>query len=298
MANITGTAGNDNLFGTEADDLIEGGGGNDLLVGAGGNDNLRGGTGNDTLLDAVGTNVFEGGPGNDTMIGQAALDTAVFTGPVASYSFVDKGSQITVSGPDGADTLTGIEQLSFANLTFSIADRSDFNPLYYLQQNPDVAAAAIDPLAHYLGAGWAEGRDPRADVDLAAINGLEYIASYGDLIAMLGVDKATGYRHFATQGLFEDRTVSFDGFEYIASYPDLIAVFHGQVAANPVPDIGASHYIAAGYAEQRAADLFDAEQYLINYVDLQVAFGTNLEAATIHYITAGYFEGRTDDVPA
>ena len=31
-----------------------------------------------------------------------------------------------------------------------------------------------------------------------------------------------------------------------------------------------------------------------NYVDLQAAFGTNTEAATLHYITNGYFEGRTD----
>jgi hypothetical protein len=32
------------------------------------------------------------------------------------------------------------------------------------------------------------------------------------------------------------------------------------MAANPESDIGASHYIAAGYAEHRAPDLFDAAQ--------------------------------------
>jgi hypothetical protein len=294
MADITGTAGNDNLIGTEADDLIQGGGGNDLLVGGGGNDRLLGGSGNDTLSDAVGTNVFEGGLGDDTLVGLGPLDTAAFSGAVAAYSFAENGTQVTVTGPDGTDKLTGIEQLSFADLTFSIADRSDFNPLYYLQQNRDVAAAAVDPLAHYLAAGWAERRDPNASVDLAGIDGLEYIASYGDLIAVLGPNKGAGYQHFATQGLFEDRTVSFDGLEYIASYADLIGAFHGLVAANPVPDVGAIHFIAAGYAEQRATDLFDAENYLARDVDLQLAFGDNLEAATIHYITAGFFEGRTD----
>jgi hypothetical protein len=66
------------------------------------------------------------------------------------------------------------------------------------------------------------------------------------------------------------------------------------VAANPDPDIGANHYIVAGYLEHRAPDLFDAAQYLANFADLQAAFGGNTEAATLHYITNGYFEGRTD----
>jgi len=71
--------------------------------------------------------------------------------------------------------------------------------------------------------------------------------------------------------------------------------FHAQVAASAYPEnIGATHYIGNGYAEHRSADLFDAAQYLANYADLQAAFGTNTEAATLHYITAGYFEGRTD----
>ena len=87
--------------------------------------------------------------------------------------------------------------------------------------------------------------------------------------------------------------MTFDGLEYIASYGDLINAYHAQVAANP-SDIGANHYILAGYAEHRATDLFNPAQYLANYADLQAAFGTNAEAATIHYITNGSFEGRTD----
>jgi hypothetical protein len=66
------------------------------------------------------------------------------------------------------------------------------------------------------------------------------------------------------------------------------------VAADPAPDVGANHYIGNGYAEGRAAALFDPAQYLTNYADLPAAFGTDTEAATVHFITAGYFEGRTD----
>lgn len=35
-----------------------------------------------------------------------------------------------------------------------------FDEGWYLSQNPDVAAAGIDPVRHYLESGAAEGRDP------------------------------------------------------------------------------------------------------------------------------------------
>src|SRR5579859_6177663 len=34
---------------------------------------------------------------------------------------------------------------------------------WYLAQYPDVAAAGMDPVVHYLEHGWREGRDPRPD---------------------------------------------------------------------------------------------------------------------------------------
>lgn len=226
MAHIVGTPSDDTLNGTAADDLIEGLEGNDILLGGGGNDALRGGAGNDQLYVAAGgNNVLEGGPGDDSLVGQDGFDTAIFSAAVASYHFADSPfviGAVTVTGPDGADALVDIDQLNFANLSFSIADRSHFDPLYYLEHNPDVAAAAVDPLNHYRNVGWTEGRDPSADVHLASVNGLEYIASYGDLIGALGANKPAGYKHFATTGLFEGRTISFDGLEYIASYGDLI----------------------------------------------------------------------------
>ena len=35
-----------------------------------------------------------------------------------------------------------------------------FDPSYYLKTNPDVAAAGVNPLMHFLKQGWTEGRDP------------------------------------------------------------------------------------------------------------------------------------------
>lgn len=43
-----------------------------------------------------------------------------------------------------------------------------FDGAWYLLQNPDVAAAGIDPLVHYLHAGASEGRSPHPSFDVAS----------------------------------------------------------------------------------------------------------------------------------
>ena len=56
------------------------------------------------------------------------------------------------------------------------------------------------------------------------------------------------------------------------------------------------HFVQYGFAEGRARDAFDAAQYLANYGDLQAAYGSNQDAATLHFIQYGFFEGRHDNV--
>ena len=103
-----------------------------------------------------------------------------------------------------------------------------------------------------------------------------------------------GAGHYIQFGRFEGRHTTFDGLEYIASYGDLVSAFHGEMATDPDPDVRALHYVDNGYAEHRTTNLFQPAQYLANYADLQAAFHGDLHAATLHYITNGYFEGRTD----
>ena len=38
-----------------------------------------------------------------------------------------------------------------------------FDEVFYLEQNPDVAEAGIDPVEHYCMQGWIEGRDPHPE---------------------------------------------------------------------------------------------------------------------------------------
>lgn len=116
---LKGTANADYLDGNNLNnsssndaDTLEGRGGNDLLFGRGGNDVLDGGTGDDNLV---------GGVGDDTLTGGDGTDTATFSGAAGLYSVTgtkDGGRYIAftgVSGPDGTDTLSGIEILSFGN---------------------------------------------------------------------------------------------------------------------------------------------------------------------------------------
>ncbi|MCW5607441.1 MAG: hypothetical protein KIT26_05180, partial [Nitrosomonas sp.] len=94
---LTGTAGNDTMYGFATDDTIDGLGGNDTINGGDGNDTLSGGSGNDylqggsgndllyggdgtdTIYGGTGDDILDGGAGNnDTLIGDAGNDTYLF----------------------------------------------------------------------------------------------------------------------------------------------------------------------------------------------------------------------------
>jgi len=110
-------AGGSTIYGEDGDDQLYGGKRNDFLYGGNGNDYLEGGTGND---------VIDGGSGQDK---------AGFSGNYASYVIVDNGAgNLTVTGPDGVDTLTGVEQLAFSDRVYNVSGgstsgstRSDFD---------------------------------------------------------------------------------------------------------------------------------------------------------------------------
>ncbi len=115
------TAQNTGAYGTMTVTNIEnltGGSGNDVLTGDGNANIISAGAGNDTLT---------GGGGNDTLDGGAGTDTAVFTGAHSDYSFtLNADGTVTVTdlrpgSPDGTDTLSNFEQLTFSDGTFALA---------------------------------------------------------------------------------------------------------------------------------------------------------------------------------
>jgi Ca2+-binding RTX toxin-like protein len=100
----------ENLYGSPLGDTLTGDGGSNSILGNGGNDVLNGGGGADYLM---------GGAGNDTIDGGAGVDTAAFSGALASYSIVNNSGTLTISGPDGTDTVTNVEYLAFSDQTIA-----------------------------------------------------------------------------------------------------------------------------------------------------------------------------------
>ena len=85
-------------------------GGSDKYVGV---NSVIGSAFNDTLIGDSQNNFFVGGAGNDTLVGGPGADTAEFAGVSSAYLSTKAGATTTVTGPDGIDTLTGIERLRF-----------------------------------------------------------------------------------------------------------------------------------------------------------------------------------------
>jgi hypothetical protein len=108
-------------------------------------------------------------------------------------------------------------------------------------------------------------------------DGLDYIASYGDLIKALGANEQAGAEHFIDNGFKEGRTTTFDGLDYIANYTDLMKAF----GANN--DEGAAHYITNGHSEGRSTT-FSVAAYESSHPDLP-KFSSN-DAFLTAYINA------------
>ena len=82
---------------------------------------------------------------------------------------------------------------------------------------------------------------------VAAIDGLQYIASHPDLILAFGANAAAGQQHYLNFGKSEGRVHDdFNETQYLANYADLQAAFGSDTSAATI------HYIQNGFAEGRS----------------------------------------------
>lgn len=143
---------------------------------------------------------------------------------------------------------------------------------WYLSQNPDVAAAGVDPITHFTLFGWKEGRDPNPLFDTDW-----YQANYQD-IAAAGINP---FEHYMLHGWREGRDPNslFDSDWYLAQNPDVAAADF-----NPL-----THYMHYGWKEGRDPSAgFDTTHYLETHPDVALAGMNPLD----HYLHWGVFEGR------
>ena len=234
----------------------------------------------DTATQAPQTFGFNGwwgaGPHTITITGTNVTDA---TGP-ESHDIVVAGVTLdTASAPAQHDLLAWNP---VDTLTLAGDNRlPDFDAAYYLAHNPDVAAAGVDPLAHYLAYGWKEGRNPDAWFDD------RYYLEHNPDVAAAGVNPLQHYEAF---GWKEGRNPDawFDNNRYEAANPNAAAsqwdplltfINNGDTPAQ----------IASQVAyEQPEAALFDAAYYLLHNPDVAAAHVDPL----VHYEQFGWHEGR------
>lgn len=102
---IFGTEGNDNIRGTNKNDLIYGFEGNDKISSSNGHDCVVGGPGNDNINNSNGNDVLFGNDGDDTLNGSNGNDS-IFGGIGDDKLYGSNGNDI-IEGEDGADFIDG-----------------------------------------------------------------------------------------------------------------------------------------------------------------------------------------------
>ena len=97
--------------------------------------------------------------------------------------------------------------------------RSLFNDEQYLAENPDVAAAGIDPFQHYVTSGFTEGRSIGDNFDP------DYYLTRNPDVAAAGIDPL---EHYVTSG-FEEGRLAKNNFS--------IEILYGSGAENFTPEM-------------------------------------------------------------
>jgi GT2 family glycosyltransferase/glycosyltransferase involved in cell wall biosynthesis len=124
---------------------------------------------------------------------------------------------------------------------FAQAFAGFFDGAWYLKRYPDIAAAGLDPLDHFVHHGIAEGRDPNPWFDAAW-----YLESYAD-VAASGINPLV---HYLQVGASERRNPHprFDAAWYVQEHPEAAGnpmLYHVRVGQH------------AGWATERTLDIRD-----------------------------------------
>ena len=204
-------------------------------------------------------------------VGGAVVQTITFKGAYTTASF-----GLRESVPFGS---------SQASTVITLADPL-FDAGYYLRQNPDVAAAGVDPYQHFMYHGWREGRDPSLLFSLS-----KYLAASPD-VGRAGFNPLL---HYELYGQAEGRPVFAAGG---TAAPDPFidpAYYAQQLGASLVPAGSAGQqqaswsYDTTGWHQGLNPDaLFDTNYYLAQNPDVRAAGVDPLK----HYEAHGWREGR------
>ena len=164
------------------------------------------------------------------------------------------------------------QPLRFLRHYFLIERSLLFDPVYYLEQNPDLPREGMDLLAHYVALGGQEGRDPNPLFDTTF-----YRKRYADAAAV-GVHPLVHYIEIGVNAGFDPNPL-FDTSYYLDRNPDVV-----EAGLNPL-----AHYLRYGALDGRNPNaLFDTAYYMMHTPELAVT-GLNPLA---HYMVKGVAQGK------
>jgi uncharacterized delta-60 repeat protein len=111
------------------------------------NDNIPGNEGNNPINAGAGNDTVYGNGGNDTIVGGPGNDMASYNGNKSDYTITNSNGVWSVAdtrtgSPDGTDTLTGIEQLSFFDAGLNLTVQ--FTPTSYVWSSNTITGSAFD----------------------------------------------------------------------------------------------------------------------------------------------------------
>ena len=183
---------------------------------------------------------------------------------------------------------------------------SIYDPEYYLERYPDVAAAYANDgyalIAHFVNYGIDEGR-----IASAYFSPYVYKSNYVDLRNAFGYSIGTYTRHYISSGQSEGRqgwlpngstakAWVLDGVNYsnIYSYDYYVSANPDVTALVGTDDLDVlSYFVNYGMdMGQRASKQFDVTSYRNEYPDLRSDFGHGNRSYYMHYLNSGQAEGR------
>lgn len=224
------------------------GGGNDRYDGSGsgagvtaygnaGGDFLLGGAYADSFVGGAGDDLLVGGLGDDLLDGGAGVDTAVFAGARSAYSLArlaDGGVRVT--GPDGVDLASGVEQFRFDDGAYRLADK-------LFSASPVLAVRSFGSSDQ--AGGWAsDDRYPRSLADIDG-DGRADVIGFGAAGVYASLSQANG--GFGNVYLAQNSFGASDaggGWTSDGAYPRTLADVNGDGMADLIGFGAAGAYVS------------------------------------------------------
>lgn len=164
------------LLGTSGDDVLtQTNSSKSIYVAGAGNDQISSGASNDFLIGGAGNDKINGGAGTDVAVFDVKKSSVVITKDASGNVLVQDST-----GVDGTDTLTGVERLSFSDVSIALDVNGDAGQAYRIYK----AAFDRDPMqGDQQGVGyWITQMDQGMDVvEVSArfIDSNEFRSLYG-----------------------------------------------------------------------------------------------------------------------